>query len=230
MLGAVLLAVMVFSLIWADIIPVMRPVSNPMTFLYPSKQELTRDGISIQATISSDQPFAERMPVRIHAVGSIGRGFAENVSQVQIYYRGAYLEKYLQPTVVGQPPSSVLGHPSAGVNLFVTETPPNEGQVLVSSEGAFLVGVEDAVVEWLKEGDYYPTLIIIFKNINYTTQDYPEYGLHVESYSTIESENTNLKGYWTEVGIFVLALVEVVLYTVSKLEKPRLKDRVGDAA
>jgi hypothetical protein len=198
-----------------------------MTFLYPSKQELTRDGISIQARVSSDQPFAERMPVRIHAIGSIGRGFAENVSQVQIYFRGAYFEMYLQPSVVGQP-LSLLGYPSAGVDMYVTPT-PQPGQVLVSSDGAGLAS-DDAVVEWLKEGEYYPTLIIVFKNTTNTTRDYPEYSLHVESYSTIESESTNLKGYWTEVGIFVLALVEMALYTVSKLERPRLKDRVGHAA
>lgn len=167
-LGVYPLVGLLLLLIYADIVPVMPHVSFPIAMIYPSsRQEPTPDSILIQARVSSDEGFAERTRIRIHAVGSIGDGFAKNVSNIQFLFKGAYFEMYLEPHVVGPQPS-LEGEPAAGVYLFITKIAPPEGLEGVSPNAIFLDSREDALVQWLTEGYYYPTLVIVFKNGNQT--------------------------------------------------------------
>jgi hypothetical protein len=217
---------------WGNIISVMPHVDYHMDLIYPpSEQELTRNVIYVRTTVSSDEGFAERTRIKIHAGGSLADGFAENVSQVQVFFKGAYFELFLQPHVVGPQPPSLVGQPSAGVYLTVRACPRYgiEGMALVSSDAVCLVSYEDTLVQWMTQGDYYPTLIIVFKNDSNITQDYPQFRLHIEPFSTLESEKTGLKFYWTGgVAVFVVTLMEEGLRILEKREKSRLLDRFAD--
>jgi hypothetical protein len=84
-------------------------------------------------------------------------------------------------------------------------------------------------LEWLTQGDYYPTLVITFKNGSHAIQDYPQFRLHIEPYSTLESERTGLQFYWTGgVAVFVVTLMEEGLRMLEGREKSRLLDRFAD--
>lgn len=198
-----------------------------IALIYPPNEDTpTNDTIYIQVEISTDEGFAERTKITMLAGGAMGGRFAESVSRAYVYFKGAYLEKYVNIHVVGRPfgePYTLIGYPSAGVDLFVANRSRNLPMAWSFSATKFLNG-DSVDLEWLTQGDYYPTLVIIFKNGTHAIQDYPQYRLHIEPYSTLESEETGIRFYWIGgIAIAAIALMQETLNAVSKLRKPRIR-------
>jgi hypothetical protein len=165
------------ALIWFNFINVLPHLDYPtIALIYPPNEDRpANDTIYIQVGISTDEGFAERTKITMLAGGAMGGRFAENVSGAYVYFKGAYLEKYVNIHVVSRPfgePYTLIGYPSAGVNLFVTPNVPHLPMAWSFSATKFLNG-DGVDLEWLTQGDYYPTLVIIFKDGAYAIQDYP---------------------------------------------------------
>lgn len=204
-------------------------ISTPVDLYY------SRRDIFIHATVSSKEPeFTERVPVTVHAFGSIGvrsvgsNGFANasvlrNVLTVCVVFSGAY-------EVVGDKIlTNFNSEPSAGSCLGITSTRPHESYNMTSEwmefgPGAFLVN-NDQTIEWLSPTTQsVPSIIIVYNGIllidgvprNTISESYPDKSLQIEPNLTVQSEKTYLKDSVGGIIGVVLGLIQAIPWVISK--------------
>ena len=122
---------------------------------------------------------AENKPLEMTVIGTVAPEFAQKIHSVSLYFDGAL------PYPVGS--GTFSG--GWGITLY----PTIEETHADISFGAFLVG-NPVVICWQVEGDYYPSIRINFKNFTTIPQDYSSYknfGMHINSATIIEQENSN---------------------------------------
>jgi hypothetical protein len=169
----------------------------------------------VVATIFSHAIIAERTPVTLHAVGSMGWGMNRTVTSVSVVFDGAYTPiNGTIPLVIGPIYAEVELTPTKNL----TEKPEKLGVIL---GGTYLAG-KDAVIEWLVQDYYYPSLTVHFDNGNSASVTYKQYPVHVESYSTLESERTNGNLKTLEVAALAIAMSEGLSYFDKQAEKRQL--------
>jgi hypothetical protein len=197
-----------------------------MTLIWPvpptATNTITIDGQSIivVATIFSHAIIAERTPVTLHAAGSMGWEINKTVTGVSVVFDGAYIP------VNGVIPL-VIGPIYAGVDLAPTKIPPANPEGLgVILGGTYLAG-NDASIEWLVQNYYYPRLTVHFANGTSSSVTYTQYPVHVESYSTLESERANRNLQTIEVVALAIAMSEGLSY-FDKRERDKNSKRKND--
>ncbi len=205
-------------LIYIDAIPVLQPRSYPLDLFYKDRN------IYVHAEISSRQELAETLPATVHAVGTIG-GELDKIWNVCVCFSGAYLVENNQVV------PTLNQAPFAGEYLSVTHIRPSEISAMTFGQGAYLVGF-DQTIEWLSPIESVPAIMVYYRNLtltngwlqqNSTSQSYPAKSLHIESYSTLEANKTNIKFYVVSVVGSALAIVQFLLSALSKREKPKLR-------
>jgi hypothetical protein len=213
---------------------ILTTISYPLDFLYNERS------IFIHATVTSVLMFAERVPVTIHAVGSIGSGF-ENASVLfkRIYsiclcFSQAHMLENGQLADTSQPPvgTDLSEEQYAGVYLDLTTKKPTEKMTGEFGPGAYLVG-HNQTVEWFGPTDSVPSIIVTYMNLTtahgrleqeYAIRSYPSKSLHIESFSSYLSTQIEIEFFVTSVIISVFGIAQYLLGAVSKREerKPRI--------
>jgi hypothetical protein len=197
-----------------DYIPVLQPDIYRATFWY------LEEGIYIEANATSSEPFADDLPVTVHAVGSIGPDYA-NISNVCLCFGGAY---YLD--LNGQIIPNPNREPFAGPILTVTTTRPSEG-VTQWLGGAYLVG-PSATIEWQNPMESSPAIMVTYVNTTivngivqnvFASQRYPSESIHIESHTAIESEKTEFKFFYLAAAAVPITILEGVLIPRIKLRR-----------
>lgn|GEM_PF-4896975 len=233
--AATIILVSVLFAVWVEVIPVWTPISIPMDLFYSSRD------IFIHATVSSREPeFAERVPVTVHAFGSIGvrsvgsNGFAnvsvlKNVLTVCVVFSGAY-------QVVGDKILTNFNpEPSAGSCLGITITRPRESYNLTEwmefGPGAFLVS-DDQTIEWLSPTTQsVPSIIITYNGTlsidgvlrNTISESYPDKSLQIEPNLTLQSDKAYLKDSVVGIIVVVLGLIQAIPWAIRKRKQRALK-------
>ena len=209
---ALYVALSLFNLIAQPIVP------YKMTLIWPvpptATNTITISGYSIVvvATIFSHAIIAERTPVTLHAAGSMGWDVNKTVTSVSVVFDGAY------KPINGEIPL-IIGPIYAGVDLTPTKILSEKPEQLgVIFEGAYLAG-NDASIEWLVQNYYYPRLVVRFVNGSSSSVTYTQYPVHVESYSTLESERANGNLQTIEVAALAIAMSEGLGYFDKLAEK-----------
>lgn len=212
-----------------------KPFSTPLELF-----DRARD-VYIKANVSTVEPeLATRVPVTIHAVGSIGTASAggtgmENVSVLKniltvcLSFSGAHTVLNGQ-VIMNNPPQ-----PSDGaVCLGKTDIKPKESLSAIFGPGAYLAA-DSQTIEWLNPTESIPSIVIYYwgsvpiNGILRTINSYsdPTQSLQIEPYSTLESEKTGNKVLATEVAFLSLTLIQgfiqIALYLGKRQTTPDLK-------
>ena len=176
-------------LIIFNVIPATRPAPYPpMGLVYPPTMnnaiDLTEPSnfMFIELTLSANDTLAEQVPVRMNAKGSIGAGLLQQTSSIVVGVSGAYAH-------FGPVQLTPIGTPFVGIRLHETAAPVEELTVIVLGQLG-LTG-DDIVLTWPVQGDYYPIVVIQFKNFTTKVQSYQDYHVHVEPASIIQEQRFN---------------------------------------
>jgi hypothetical protein len=150
--------------------------------------------------------LVENRPVEFSAIATLDPSFANQTYGVYLSFDGA----------VPYPVKSGMGFSNAwGISLYPTNMNEDQGAFMIShnilvSLGAFLVG-ESVVMTWQVQGDYYPSISIIFKNFTRISQDYTgnqNFEMHVDSASVLEQQNSDRIDTSTTVALAFFGFVD----------------------
>jgi hypothetical protein len=204
-----------------NVIPSSQPVSNPIFIAYPhpkAGEEVMKNinnTMIIQLEVSANETIAERKPVKLSAVGSMGNVYARSVSFVEVGFKGTY-PYYPNGEVL------LIGNPFFAVLLFPTSIWPPHVAYSLGSGGAFLAGGYQ-IVEWRAQGNYYPTIVVHFTNGSLVEESYPEFPIYVESTTVAQGESNTRIELAATIALVVFAVFD--LRDISKLirKEPRRK-------
>ena len=117
----------------------------------------------------------------------------------------------------------------------LTKVKPNEYMEMTFGPGAYLVGL-DQTIEWLAPIESVPTIIVYYRNFTLVngirtqftaSQAYPAKSVHIEPYSTIDSEKSGWRNTAIDTIIVALAIAELGPYAIPKRQKPETKSTSG---
>lgn len=228
---ATVVLVSVLFLVWVEYIPVWTPVSTSMDLFYSSRD------VFIHATVSSTEPeFTERVPVTVHAFGSVGvqsvgwNGFA-NASVLKKILVVCVLFSGADDVVAGKILTNFNPEPSAGPCLSVTSTRPPESYNLTEwmafGPGAYL-GADSQTIEWQNPlPESVPSILIWYNGTllidgvvrNTVSESYPDKSLQIEPNLTVQSDKAYLKDSVAGIIVVVLGLIQAIPWAISKRKK-----------
>jgi len=215
-IAAVVIVGFLILLVQYDVIPVMQPSLNSfdMTWL----DETKGIAIFIHVTVSAPQDFTATLPVTVSAYGSSSDQQLRWIWNICACFSDAY------EVVEGQIIPNPNAEPFAGVHLNVTHTKPVEYTSAEDFAGEYLVGLSQSI-EWQSPTQTIPYIMITYRNTTVirgigqnlmTNKPFPDKGFSIEPFSTLESNEANIKLHDTGLLIFAGTIVEAVLLFVGK--------------
>jgi hypothetical protein len=173
--------------------PVINPHYSPpplrfgLSYPAPEGIVLVNPDVYVDVTLQSNDTISEGTPVLLTAVGSLSPRVSQNVTQVEVVFEGALpVIDASNPTqtvtmnTVGTPFGSVVLYPHSGKGNYTKSSFGMGGPDLVGSSH---------IIQWNVQGDYSPTLIILFNSpTNLTQEKVSDIRIHVSPASVLQEE------------------------------------------
>lgn len=207
-----------------NIVDIKNPLLNPpestnkihLSLFYPpavgSKFTLGTVNLTIDVEIvlTYNGTMVERQPILMEASGTLPSQFVQKISAVSVSFEGA------------SPYSGITFTPGFGVVLFPTETAPSGLPIVL---GGGLVG-DSALIKWVVQGDYYPTMIISYKNFSTpdTVIGYQDFRLHISPSEVVQQERYSRINNVLTIALFSFATIESLVLISKFLPKKWLVD------
>lgn len=183
------IAIVIFDVPFPFINPHNPPIPLRFSLSYPPPKGvvLQDPNIYVDVTLQSNDTIAEGTPVLLTAVGSLSERFSQNVSQVMVGFEGSL------PTYTTSNPTDVVTINPIGPAFGSVVLTPYYGKEN-HAKSSFGMGGPDLleksqIIEWNVQGDYSPTLVILFNSpLNLTQQKDTNIRVHVSPASVLQDE------------------------------------------
>lgn len=192
-----LVNIIIFSSIIIVIFDIPFPIINPhnsppplrfgLSYPPPEGTVLVNPDVYVDVTLQSNDTISEGTPVFLTAVGSLSPKFSQNVAEVQVVFEGALPvidasnpKQTITMNTIGTPFGSAVLYPHSGKGNYTKSSYGMGGPDLVGSSH---------IIQWNVQGDYSPTLIIVFNNpTNLTQEKVSDIRIHVSPASVLQDE------------------------------------------
>jgi hypothetical protein len=164
--------------------------------------------VHVEVNLSAPTRIAEDLPVTMTAVGSVSSSYSQNITHVFVGFTGATVYS-------AQENVYPIGSQFESIDLTQQYEPmPFIGLAI----GPKIGGAPQTIV-WKVQGDYAPTIVILFKNFTAITQTYPYLAVHVASVDVARSERYNRVNTALSIALVGFGFVEGAKILIELAEK-----------